>query len=666
MNSDKISEILEQQLKAIGQKVRLDILKKLNSCQNSISFSMLQKKVLGTKLNSNNFSFHLKALKNCDLITSNEDGYYLTVLGKKILKNLLRIEQILSCQTKSIMIRTSKYSKEPFQVAKIEDYLVKEGEMEKFLAKKIAQEVRERLSKVNIEYFTAPLMREYINAVLLENGLESVRHKLTRLGTPPYEAFKLFKNDTVSPEKFIQKLGYDVSEQFLLLNLLPNELADLYLSGEVILIHLNSWSLRPLSMYLNADTLLNFISIHYQENSKKIKNSRDLINLILNFIDVIKKFKTFFSGDLLIGDFNNKFLSLFNICGMEEKSYIFDILSSQLLRYNEQFNNFNQPLSLEFCYNGNKTNISQLSNQHLIDKLFLKSLTNKIRLNRLSLNPSLLVDYSSLNQSNLNNIFLTESNPSLRKEFVYYNKKNSNLINSYNINVQKFDKNKFLSSQIILDKILINLHLISLNSNQNDEIFYELLQEKLNSVFELFKYKESLIKKKLNSLKNWKQLLFGIEDGNKNNLINNSLKSVSFFGLNKAIKNHCGIELDRLETSESFALKVLSFLNQLIHEKNEEENDFYSLSQPHADKYIRNSLNIGSDKSEKSLTYSSRIIRKNTTLSLKKQITIFKKFEKVIDGGCKFNSSFDSSNEKSLEDFLKLFVDSELSAFSIK
>ncbi len=662
MNSDKISEILEQQLKAIGQKVRLDILKKLNSCQNSISFSMLQKKVLGTKLNSKNFSFHLKSLKNCDLITSNEDGYSLTVLGKKILKNLLSIEQILTCQTKSIMIRTSKYSKEPFQVDKIEDYLVKEGEMEKFLAKKIANEVVERLSKTNIEYFTAPLMREYINAVLLENGLESVRHKLTRLGTPPYDVFKLFKNETVSPEKFIQKLGYDASEQFLLLNLLPNELADLYLSGEVILIHLSSWSLRPLSIYLNADTLLNFISKYYQKNSKKIKNSRDLINLILNFIDIIKKFKTFFSGDLLIGDFNNKFLSLFNICGKEEKSYIFDILSSQLLRYNEQFNNFNRPLSLEFCYNGNGTNPS---NQHLIDKLFLKALTNRIRLNRFSLNPSILVDYSSLNQSNLNNIFLTEPNPGLRKEFVYYNKKNSNLINSYNINIQNFDQNKFLSSQIILDKILINLHLISIKSNQNDDLFYELLQEKLNSVFELFKYKESLIKKKLNSLKNWKQLLFGIEDGNKNNLINNSLKSVSFFGLNKAIQNHCGIELDRLEASESFALKVLSFLNQLINEKNEEENDFYILSQPHTDKYIRNSLNIGSDKSEKSFTYSSRIIRKNTTLSLKKQITIFKKFEKVIDGGCKFSRSFDSSNEKSLEDYIKLLVDSELSAFSI-
>jgi len=65
-----------------------------------------------------------------------------------------------------------------------------------FLARKITREVEERLAKTNIEYLTAPLMREYINAILLENGLEEVRHKLTRLGTPPYEVFKLLEFKT--------------------------------------------------------------------------------------------------------------------------------------------------------------------------------------------------------------------------------------------------------------------------------------------------------------------------------------------------------------------------------------------------------------------------------------------------------------------------------------
>ncbi|GAH00990.1 unnamed protein product [marine sediment metagenome] len=151
------------------------------------------------------------------------------------MENILSIEQVLNNENKPIMIRTSKYSKEPFNENKIEEYLIREGELEAYLAKKIAREVKDRLFKANVEYLTAPLMREYINAILLESGLEEVRHRLTRLGTPPYEAFKLFNSQekVITPDKFLKKLGSDVSEQFLLLNLLPKELADLYLSGEI-------------------------------------------------------------------------------------------------------------------------------------------------------------------------------------------------------------------------------------------------------------------------------------------------------------------------------------------------------------------------------------------------------------------------------------------------
>ena len=207
MSSDKISEILEQQLKTLGQKIRIDILKNLNDCNDSISFSMLQKKVLSTNSNSKNLSFHLNVLKKSDLITTNEYGYSITELGKKILTNILKIEQILNVQNNSIIIRTSKYSKEIFDNNKIVEYLIREGELDKYLASQIAQEVKERLSNINIKYLTAPLMREYINAILLENGLEQVRHKLTRLGTPPYEAHKLFEKSIINNENFIKKLG---------------------------------------------------------------------------------------------------------------------------------------------------------------------------------------------------------------------------------------------------------------------------------------------------------------------------------------------------------------------------------------------------------------------------------------------------------------------------
>ena len=59
----------------------------------------------------------------------------------------------------------------------------------------------------------------------------------------------------------------------------------------------------------------------------------------------------------------------------------------------------------------------------------------------------------------------------------------------------------------------------------------------------------------------------------------------------EAIINHCGLELDRVVASQSFALKILSLLKDLINEKNENENESFVLSQPHRDRYIALSKN---------------------------------------------------------------------------
>ena len=657
MSSDKISEILEQQLKTLGQKIRIDILKKLNDCNDSISFSMIQKKVLSTTSNSKNLSFHLNVLKKSDLITTNEYGYSITELGKKILTNILKIEQILSVQNNSIIIRTSKYSKEIFDNNKIVEYLIREGELDKYLARQIAQEVKERLSNINIKYLTAPLMREYINAILLENGLELVRHKLTRLGTPPYEAYKLFENSRINPENFIKKLGSETSEQFLLLNLLPNKLADLYLSGEILLTHLNYWSLRPLSIYLNADTIL--------KKEKKIKNSKDLLKLILNFINFLNRINPYISEDLLIGDFNRRFLSLFDVCKKEKSAYYINILISQILRNNKKFENINRSLSLEFSYEQIESNADLFSDQFFVDNLFMNSLARNPSRRDFGVNPLILFDYSNLKLSNLNELFMVKGNASVsQSDLIFYNRNSSHLMNSTLVKIQNSKNHNFLNSQMILDKIFINLHSISLEANQNDDLFYELLQGKINSIFELFHYKKLLISKKLKSSGKLERLISDMTEEKMHTIIKQSLKSISFFGLNEAIKRHCNIELDRLETSESFALKILSYLNQLINERNEEENEMFLLSQPHQSKYLCCSNLNSMNKIEKRNKYSSRIIRKNTKLDLIKQISLFKKFEKIIEGGSKFTCSYDIDNNNS-KNIIKVLSDSKLNAFSI-
>ena len=84
MDSDKISKILEKQLKALGQPIRIDILKKLSNNDKPLSFSMLQKEVFKTNPNSANFSHHLKLLRSTELISLLEEGYSIPQIGKKI------------------------------------------------------------------------------------------------------------------------------------------------------------------------------------------------------------------------------------------------------------------------------------------------------------------------------------------------------------------------------------------------------------------------------------------------------------------------------------------------------------------------------------------------------------------------------------------------------
>ena len=663
MSSDKNQDVLEKHLKTLGQKIRIDILKKLNLSSNPLPYSVLQKEVLGSNPNSVNFSFHLKALKNSVLIESSENGYTLSVIGKQILKNIVSIEQILNDKNKKIMIRTSKYSKEPFDANKIEAYLIKEGKVEKFVAKKISKEVEERLSKTHIEYLTTPLMREYINAILLENGQEEIRHKLTRLGTPPFEIFKHFDNNSINPEQLLSKLGSDVSEQFLLLNLLPKNLADLFLSGEVVLLNLNYWSLRPLGLYIDTDSILENISNRYSINLDSNDYSINQIQLIMHFFDLLATFKPFFSEDILLGNFSSSFLTRFN--SIKEPSNLINIVVSQVLKLGYRHYDEKSHLSLEISLlDKNKDEVlenSQEQNSHnFIDKLFYQANQNGEHIS-----PSILYDYSKfLTSKNTHDFFVHNFKSGNWRNFIFYKKNNSNLLNSTLVNVHNFNGGDQKRNKIILDKVLINFHKIAEYSNQNDNSFFEHLQERLDSVFELFEYKKELINRKLKSSNQWKRIISEFFKEKEAKWIDDSLKSVSFFGFNEAIKMHCGIEIDRVEKSESFAYNILEFMSDIIKEKNQKECENYILTQPHQDSYLydtwhNNQYNLG----KKSNRYSINMVREDSKLSLKRKIELHKNFEKYFDGGSLLTLGL---NNLAIDDLIEEIISSKLNAFQLE
>ncbi|TFG21584.1 MAG: hypothetical protein EU533_05265, partial [Promethearchaeota archaeon] len=556
MDTDENSDLLEQHLKILGQKIRLDILKKINMSVVPLSYSALQREVLGDNSNSTNFAFHLKMLKNSNLIDQMEDGYSITILGKKILNSLVSIEQILNEQNKSIMIRTSKYATEPFNLQKVESYLINEGKMETYHAKQIAKEVSERLSKTNIQYLTTPLMREYINGILLENGLEEIRHRLTRLGTPPSEPMNLFKNNEVSPQEFIIKLGCAASEQFLLLNLLPKQLADLYLSSEIVLLNLNTWSLKPLAFYCDSQE---FIRSFLEANPKDMNNSRDLYSFMTHFFRITNKIQSFFSEDFLIGTFDQLIKPLYQ----DSNGLLFDMFTSEMMRMDDS----HSQLSLEF---------PDLNSEFEILTTFLTRFKDANRI------PNIILNYSDLNSETFKQTFNELDHGQFASHVLFNNQNNDSILNSITVDIRAPNKDlsEPLSKNIVLDKILINLHAIALSSNGNDDSFEEILVERINDCFKLFVVKQDLLHVRLNQQKDWKNL-FSSED------LQNSLKVISFFGLNEAVKSHCGIELDRTQSSETFAIKILDSMNQVIREETKNTSNNYLLSQPHLGEYLK-------------------------------------------------------------------------------
>ena len=105
-------------------------------------------------------------------------------------------------------------------------------------------------------------------------------------------------------------------------------------------------------------------------------------------------------------------------------------------------------------------------------------------------------------------------------------------------------------------------------------------------------------------------------------------------------------------------------MKKLIEERNQCTNDNFILSQPHKDSYIRDTWydNMAQDK-PKIYEYSTRIIRSNSNLPLHKKISLFKKFEKIINGGTLFIEK--KPEDLTFQEYVQILFRSEIGRFSL-
>ena len=240
---------------------RIDILRILNS-KGPLTYSEL-KSLAGfkSKKESGKFAYHLRKLLRQSLVALNksERRYTITNLGKLVLSLARQIEERSIIESGKMYVRTSHESIEEFNSHKIIQSLVREGSLPLELAQKITEEVENRIYKYQTTYLTGSLIREMVNSVLLEHGHEEYRNKLARLGLPVFDVQEMLTNiDSVDngTEGLLFNTGQRVFAEHLLTNILPKDVADSHLSGDLHITNPGIWSMIPDTLFVNVKDLI--------------------------------------------------------------------------------------------------------------------------------------------------------------------------------------------------------------------------------------------------------------------------------------------------------------------------------------------------------------------------------------------------------------------------
>ena len=236
-------------LKAVSSSLRLQILNFLFD-KGPLSYTELMSSLkMNPSRDAGRFAYHLKFLLKADLIEADVETrkYCLTDLGKMVIDVADRIERNAS-KPKGVLVRASRSALEEFDANRIASSLIKEAKMPAELAQKVAKEAEKRLLKSKTKYLTAPLVREVVNAILIDKGLEEYRHRLTRLGLPVHEVSMLVeaRNPDSEDAKSIRETAGDaVLREYVLLKVFPRDIADAHLAGSLHISNLSSWITRP-------------------------------------------------------------------------------------------------------------------------------------------------------------------------------------------------------------------------------------------------------------------------------------------------------------------------------------------------------------------------------------------------------------------------------------
>lgn len=140
----------------------------------------------------------------------------------------------------SLFVRTSNETLAEWNRARIVDALVRETGLEPGVAGIVAAEVEQQLASADVKTLTASLVRELVDAKLVEHGLEDFRRKHMRLGVPLYDTERIIcvpnhgeLEGPHDPSTTDLVLAERVKREYALTQVFSQEVADAHLGGDL-------------------------------------------------------------------------------------------------------------------------------------------------------------------------------------------------------------------------------------------------------------------------------------------------------------------------------------------------------------------------------------------------------------------------------------------------
>ncbi|MGP3666876.1 MAG: anaerobic ribonucleoside-triphosphate reductase [Candidatus Bathyarchaeota archaeon] len=618
------------------------------------------------------FVYHLKNLIKAGLITFEKPikKYKITDLGLMVIRFSKDLEEYALKKSGKMLVRTSRYTIEEFDRNKIVSVLVEEAGLSQDVAEKVSLEVEERLFKLPVKYLTAPLIREFVNAILLESDLEEYRHRLTRLGMPPYDVKRTIEDTSkkLLGADFVRlKAGDRVITEYMLLNSLPRNVADAHLSGQIHISNSNSWILTPFTVYHDLRIFLSgkFRALDFLNPYKQflLTQPKTLTEAVSVTTEMLRFFEYEVSGEQGI-DYFNVFLSPYAAKkSVEDIKKILKVLLLELS--NTGLKSFSGvSLGLEVAIPRHLKNLPAIGfegstqptygdyedeAQKILDLLldvFLEICEKKPLFNPhliLKIRPNCLgskyddvlekahkiaANYGLLHIANL----VREQD-----EFSSY------LADGEKVNADwKTDWEIDTLRVCCLNSISINLPRIAYEARRDDDEFFDGIEKVIQLTGEVLSVKMREITKRFreNALPNFSSMV----DGETYGRLDNFFGSINIVGLAEAVKFHLGYDIYEDLMPQNFALELMEHLVSKVNTTSKKLNLRIYVSQiPDAEAsqkmaeqdtklYGFSDVNVQGDSESPYYTFDS-IIPDNVKISLDDRLRLEEKFYPIFNGG---------------------------------